>query len=101
MSDIISLEAYRLTRDASTTLAEVRRDAEERIDAIASVDVSALNGKDLRKLKDTLLRFKWIRAILDPEVQRSVNAMVEQNGREPTPEEIKSFVPYPPRVQLI
>jgi hypothetical protein len=87
MSNVINLDVRRVLRRGGDFIAETGREAQQQIADILAADITKLDGGQLRKLRDNLIRFQMMVAICSPEGRRRIVQKAEELGRELTPDE--------------
>jgi hypothetical protein len=97
MSDPIDLAFYRFEK-LSAGYAETLR---HELVLIQAMDISKLNGRELRKLRDRLLRIKWLLVVCDPKTREQVANRLGDTEPPTTLEELAAFVPEPPTVKFL
>jgi hypothetical protein len=67
------------------------------------MDISELNGRELRKLRDRLLHIKWFLVVSDPKTREQVARQMSDVDAPlaTTFEEIAAYVPEPPTVSFL
>jgi hypothetical protein len=100
MSDPINFEFYRFTKVASADLAAYLEPLRQDLARLQSVDVSKLNGRELRKLRDRILRSKWMLLVCDPKMREQIIEKMGDRLPSATFEEILANAPEPPTVKF-
>jgi hypothetical protein len=87
MSDVIDLTVRRTLRSGEAFLSEIGQRAGNEIANILAADVTDLNGRELRKLRDSLISLQVMQALSGAETRRLMAQRAEELGRDLTPEE--------------
>lgn len=101
MSDPIELEFHRLVKVGSVKLAAFVEPLRKDLAHFQSIDVSKLNGRELRKLRDGILRIKWMLLACDPEIRTRIVEKMGDRLSSATFEEILASAPEPPTVNFL
>ncbi len=88
MSKPINLSFHRILRRQESYFSEVRQDVADQIAFILTVDITDLNGRELRTLRDNLITLQRMAAATSPEVRERIARRHDVLGRELTSEEI-------------
>lgn len=98
MKNVIDLRVIRLLKQNSDFIETTWRETEEELADALATDISRLNGRQLRQLRqlrDGVLSLKMMRLILSPEGKRRISQKLDELGRELTPEEVAELFPSP------
>jgi hypothetical protein len=96
MSDPVDLQFHRFEK-LSSSYAEALR---QQLESIRSTDISKLNGRELRKLRDRVLNIKWLLVVCDPKTRDEVASRMGDLPPGAKLEEIAAYVPVPPTVKF-
>ena len=87
--ELINLGIQRILRRQEAYLSDVRQEAEDEIANMLAIDITKLNGRQLRTLRDNLISLQRIAAVSSPEGRKRIGLKHEELGRnELTPEEL-------------
>jgi hypothetical protein len=87
MSDVIDLTVRRTLRSGEAFISEIGLRAGNEIANILAGDITNLNGRELRKLRDCLISLQVMQALSGAETRRLIAQRVEDLGRDLTPNE--------------
>jgi len=88
MTDVINLKVWGAIRRQSAFISEVHRGAMDAIADILAADITKLNGRELRKLRDHLISLQLMAAVSSPEASRLIAQKLKELGRELTHDEV-------------
>jgi hypothetical protein len=77
MSEPINFEFHRLMKLSGVKLAAFVEPLRKNLAHLQSIDVSKLDGRELRKIRDRILHTKWMLLACDPEIRTRI---VEELG---------------------
>jgi hypothetical protein len=97
MTNLVDLGFHRFEK-LSAGYAETLR---HELVLIQAIDISNLNGRELRKLRDRLLRIKWLLVVCDPKTRERIANRMDDVTPPTTLEELARYVPEPPTVRFI
>ena len=87
MSGVIDLTVRRTLRSGEAFVSEIGQRAGNEIANILAADITDLNGRELRKLRDSLISLQVMQALAAPEARELIAQKVKELGRDVTPEE--------------
>jgi hypothetical protein len=88
MSKPINLSFHRILRRQESYFSEVRQDVADEIAFILTIDLTDLNGRELRKFRDNLITLQRMAAVTSSKVRERIARKHDELGRELTSEEI-------------
>jgi hypothetical protein len=100
MSHPIDFEYHRFLKVSSAQLAAFVEPLRKDLAHLQSIDVSKLNGRELRKLRDRILHIKWTLLACDPQNRERIIEKMGDRFASATFEEILASAPEPPAVNF-
>jgi hypothetical protein len=100
MSEPIDLEFHRLMKLGGVKLAAFVEPLRKNLAHLQSIDVSKLDGRELRKIRDRILHTKWMLLACDPEIRTRIVEKMGDRASSATFEEILASAPEPPTVNF-
>jgi hypothetical protein len=92
MAHAIDFEFHKFMKVTSAELAKLAEPLRQDLARMQSIDVSKLNNRELRKLRDRLLHIKWMLLVCDPATRTQiVEKMGDHRSSAPSTEESLSF----------
>jgi len=93
VANLIDLRAVRILKRNRDFTETMRREAEDALADALSADVSRMNGRQLRQLRDGILELKQVLLVCSPEGRRRIGQKVEEMERDLTLDETMACFP--------
>lgn len=100
MSNLIDFEFHRFAKVTSAQIDAYAGTLRRQLENLQSTDVSKLNGRELRKLRDRILNIKRMLLVVDPELREQIVEKLGDRLSTATFEEILANAPEPPTVKF-
>lgn len=101
MSNLVDFEFHRFMKVTGAELAAFVEPLRRDLARMQSIDISKLNGRELRKLRDRILHTKWMLLVLDPNIRERILEKMGDRLAEATFEEILAHTPEPTTVTFL
>ena len=79
MSDPIDFEFHKFRKETSTILDAQVQPLRRDLERAQSKDVSKLNGRELRKLRDQILKIKMLLLVCDPVTREQMSKKMDES----------------------
>jgi hypothetical protein len=100
MADLIDFEFHRLAKDTSAEIDAYAEPFRQELERLRSVDVLKLSGRELRKLRDKIVRTKVMLAVCDPETRRQIMEKRIGENRDPVKATFDELVAHLPNLTV-
>jgi hypothetical protein len=87
MSDVVDLTVRRAIRSGEAFVSQIGQQVGNEIANILAADITNLKGRELRRLRDSLISLQLMQALAAPEARGLIAQKVKELGRDVTPEE--------------
>src|SRR6516162_9451041 len=98
MADPIDFEFHRFMKVAGAEIAGYAETLRDQLQQLQSLDISKMNGGELRVLRDRILNLKWLVLVCNPKTREQISKRITAAGADPGAsfEELAAFVSDPP-----
>lgn len=101
MSNLVDFEFHRLMKVTSAGLAAFVEPLRQDLARMQSIDISKLNDRELRKLRDCILHTKWMLLVCDSRIREHIVEKLGDRLPGATFEEMTAAAPEPPTVRFV